>query len=203
MKSDLIPTIFRNKSNSYIITILLGIVAGLLVAFFSDFPNNTLWAFSYFSSTTFGFWMFTTSVIVLCSEKNISAAINASLYVYFMFFVTMIFKTLRIYHRGYSGCETLLDLMMNNWLICLLYGLLPALICGVFGFILWYARSNKWYSKILLILPIIFIFIEMIFMYISVFLTHTKLFMALVDTACVIAYIQIFKKAILARLHNK
>ena len=201
MKSDYLPTLFKNKPKSYLIIITFGIFAGLLVAFFSDFPNDTLWAFSFFSSATIGFWMFTTSSIVLCSEKHLSATINAALYVYFMFFVTMVFKDIRLYNQGYSGCENILELIMNNWLSCLLYGLLPAIVCGGLGFILWFTRRNKWYGKILVYIPLIVISFEMIFMYISVFTTHTKLFMALVDSACVVAYIGIFKTALFSKLN--
>lgn len=199
MKSNYLPTRFKNKATDYILISALGIIAGLLVAFFSDFPNDTLWAFSFFSSATIGFWMFTTSAIVLCTEKQYSAAINAALYVYFMFFVTMVFKDIRLYNRGYSGCENILELIMKNWLSCLLYGLFPAIVCGGLAFILWFVRKNTWYGKILVFIPLIVIFSEMIFMYISVFTAHTKLFTALVDSACVIAYIGIFKKAMFSK----
>ena len=80
--------LFKNNLKSYLLVTGFGIVAGLLVALFSRFPAQGLWNFALFSSGTLGFWMFSTSLIVLFSGKNFVAAINAALYVYFMFYVT-------------------------------------------------------------------------------------------------------------------
>ncbi len=63
-----LKTLFRNRLQSYLFICLLGLLAGGLVAGFSQFPFDTLWSISSFSSTTIGFWMFTTSLIVLTSE---------------------------------------------------------------------------------------------------------------------------------------
>ncbi len=47
-------------------------------------PDNSLWDYSYFSSDTSGFWIFTTIFVVLFSAKWHIAAINAELYVLFL-----------------------------------------------------------------------------------------------------------------------
>lgn len=49
--------IFRDNIKSYLMLFLLSIMAGLSVVLFCEFPDNELWAFSYWSSKTFGFWM--------------------------------------------------------------------------------------------------------------------------------------------------
>ena len=73
--------IFKDNIKSYLLIFLLSIIAGLSVVFFCEFPNNDLWAFSYWSSDTFGFWMFSTSLIVLLSEKRKTATINSTIYI--------------------------------------------------------------------------------------------------------------------------
>ena len=87
---------FYKSIKDFIIVAALGIAAGLLVALFLWLPDNELWDFSYFSSDTYGFWLFTTAIIVLFSEKRFVAAINAGLYVFFLFLITTAFQSLII-----------------------------------------------------------------------------------------------------------
>lgn len=77
--------VFKDNIKSYLLVILLSILAGLSVVLCLTLPNNNLWSFSYWSSSTYGFWMFTTSLIVLLSEKRKTAIINASIYVFMIF----------------------------------------------------------------------------------------------------------------------
>lgn len=57
--------LFRDKLKSYSFVVALGLLAGLTVVFFIEVPDNGFWSFYYWSSSTFGFWMFSTSLIVL------------------------------------------------------------------------------------------------------------------------------------------
>ena len=154
---------------------LLSIIAGLSVVFFCEFPNNDLWAFSYWSSETFGFWMFSTSLIVLLSEKRKTATINSTIYIFVMFLITTIYKSFRLYLNGYTPFNSLIDLSLNSMYGWLLYSVPPAIICGILGAILWSGRKNNIYSKILCILPVVFIFVESIILFCCLFINHTKL----------------------------
>ena len=188
-----------------------GLIAGFAVAFFSEFPSDGLWAFSYFSSESLGFWMFTTSVIVLYSEKRLTASINALMYVGLMFVVTGIYKAIRdymsdivnyenisefIFFNSYSG---VMEYIIKTILEIILYGFVPGIVCGLLAAVLWNGRKNNWFGKIMLVLPICFIVFEAVSMYISVFTKHTMLFMALIDTACIITYLILFWKTIVAK----
>lgn len=185
--------IFKNKFWSYAIVIFLGIFAGLCVAFFSDFPNNTLWDFSYFSSSTLGFWIFTTSLIVLFSEKHIVSGINATLYVYFMFLVTGVFKSIRAFNSLYTPYETMHEMFLCEWWQWLLYGY-PALFCLLLALILWQGRKNTIIGKIILWAPAFVIGIELIQLYVFVIKMHTRLFPALLNSICFLLYLFIFRK---------
>lgn len=88
--------IFRDNIKSYLMLFLLSIMAGLSVVLFCEFPDNELWAFSYWSSKTFGFWMFSTSLIVLLSEKRKTATINSTIYIFVMFLITTIYKSFHL-----------------------------------------------------------------------------------------------------------
>ncbi len=191
--------IFKDNIKSYFLISVLSIVAGLSVVFFCEFPNNDLWAFSYWSSETFGFWMFSTSLIVLLSEKRKTAAINSIFYIFVMFLITAIYKSFRVYLNGYTPFDSLIDLSLNSICGWLLYSVPLAVICAIFGAILWSGRKNNIYSKILCILPVVFIFLESIILFYSVFIKHTKLFSALTDLIWFILYIIFLKKSVFAK----
>ena len=181
--------IFKDNIKSYLLIFLLSIIAGLSVVFFCEFPNNDLWAFSYWSSETFGFWMFSTSLIVLLSEKRKTATINSTIYIFVMFLITTIYKSFRLYLNGYTPFNSLIDLSLNSMYGWLLYSVPPAIICGILGAILWSGRKNNIYSKILCILPVVFIFVESIILFYSFFINHTKLFSAITDLIWFILYV--------------
>lgn len=210
MKNN-IKTIFYNNRKGYLLVMLFGLIAGLAVAFFSEFPADGLWAFAYFSSRSLGFWMFTTSVIVLFSEKRLTASINAVMYVGLMFAVTGIYKAVRDYISdivnyenvsefiSFSGYSSMTGYIIKNIFEIILYSLIPGVVCGLLAAVLWNGRKNNWFGKIMLIMPVCFIVFEAVSMYISVFAKHTMLFMALIDTACIITYVILFWKTIITK----
>ena len=139
--------IFRDNIKSYLLVLLIGILAGLLVVMCFLIPNNELWAFSYWSTETFGFWMFSTSLMVLLSEKRKTAIINAFMYVFIMFLITTIYQSYKMYFNFYTPFDSKRELLIssiNGWL---LYSIIPSLICGILGAILWSGRKNKIYSR--------------------------------------------------------
>lgn len=184
--------LFKDKIKSYLITVALGMLAGFSVVFFCEFPNNDLWAFSYWSSETFGFWMFSTSLVVLFSEKRKCAAINAGVYIFIMFFITTVYKSLRLFWNGYTPFVSIAEVTVNSISGWLLYSIPAALVCAVLGLVLWSGRSNTLWGKILKILPAVFIFIETLSLFFMVFTQQTKLFSALTDLACLVGYVCIY-----------
>ena len=203
-------TIFYDKIKSYILTAVFGIIAGLLVAFFSTFPEDDLWAFSYFSSETFGFWMFTTSFIVLFSEKRKTALINSTIYVGLMFALTAISKMITDYQIQFSqgsledfffinNYNSFSDYIFKSSFYVILYSIPSAIVCGVLGAILWNGRKNTKFGKLLLVAPAIYILFEAVFMYYKLFTMHTMLFMAIINTVCLLLYILIFSKYFLIK----
>ena len=183
--------IFKNDSKSYLIVLVLGIIAGLLVAFFSKFPSDDLWSFALFSSVSLGFWFFSSSLIALFSSKNYVAGINVAIYVYFMFYITGIFKYLIVVNKGYQPMSYFYKGLLEN----LSYGLIPALICFVLAFVLWYGRKDKMPYKIIRYLPALMILIELLVYIFKLFTIRQGLFMLIIDLLCFITYmIIIFSK---------
>lgn len=160
---------------------------------------NDLWAFSYWSSETFGFWMFSTSSIVLLSEKRKIATINSIIYFFVMFLITSIYKSFRAYLNGYTPYNSLIDLSLNSMYGWLLYSVPPAIICGILGAILWSRRKNNIYSKILCILPVVFIFVESIILFRCLFINHTKLLSAITDLIWFALYVVFLKKLVFVK----
>ena len=126
-KSDASPlccrALLRGRPLHYLLTAVFGILGGLLVAFFSEFPSDGLWAAAYWSTSVYGFWIFTTSLLVLWSEKRHVACIGSGLYIFFMFLVTTVYMSLRIFYRGGTPYETLFDMTLHSFSGWLWYSL--------------------------------------------------------------------------------
>lgn len=195
MEQAILKNMLKHNYKSFIAVLFIGIFAGLLVVLFSDFPSGTLWSFSSFSSSTIGFWMFSTSTIVLFSEKRLTAGINAGLYVFLIFVITGIYKFLRSYLRGYSGTDSIFSQIPQ----IILYAIIPAVVCSILGLILWHGRSNTWLGKLLLLLPFIVILFETVLMFKQLIIQRTMLFQVLIDSVCAVIYFFIFKKAIFSK----
>ena len=187
--------LLHNNVVNYVLIAVLGIVAGLLTAFFSYFTYYDLWSFSSFSSMSLGFWVFTIAIIVLKSERWSVAGVNTSLYVFFLFFVNNLHKILRGYSPEFIDTANLVEDLGN----IIPYCLETAIFCGGLGIILYIGVIEKWYGKIMVMMPAIFIIIEAVIMYYMVFTKQMLLFQAILDTVCVFLYICIFRKLIFRR----
>ncbi len=188
--------LFRDKLKSYVLVTGLGLLAGLSVVFFIELPDDSFWSFYYWSSSTFGFWMFSTSLIVLFSENRKCAAINAGIYIFLMFLITTVHQSLQLYRSGATQLQSLSELMLNHIGGWLLYSIPPALVCAALGIILWSGRKNTIWGKLLRAMPAVFLFAEMSILFYSVVARRTRLFSALSDLGCLLTYIIIISKQI-------
>lgn len=173
---------------------VLGLLAGFSVVFFIEVPDNGFWSFYYWSSSTFGFWMFSASLIVLFSENRKCAAINAGIYIFLMFLITTVHQSFRLYRSGAMQQESLSQLLPNHIGGWLLYSVPPAFVCAVLGIILWSGRKNTIWGKLLRTMPAVFLFAETAVLFYTVFVYHTRFFSALSDLVCFLAYSVIFFK---------
>ena len=189
-----LKVLFRDKLKSYSFVVALGLLAGLTVVFFIEVPDNGFWSFYYWSSSTFGFWMFSASLIVLFSENRKCAAINAGIYIFLMFLITTVHQSFRLYRSGAMQPESLSQLIPNHIGGWLLYSFPPAFVCAVLGIILWSGRKNTIWGKLLRTMPAVFLFAETSILFYSVFVYHTRFFSALSDLVCFLAYSVIFFK---------
>lgn len=180
-------TFFHNKTACFLLTALLGIIGGALVGFFEQYPADDLWAFALFGSNTIGFWMCTTSLIVLFSEKFYTGGVNAFLYVFFMFYVTGIFKRLAYVSKGFSDWDRFWQGFIH-WGEYAYAGLWGG-VCLLLGMVLWFGRKKNLVFVILRFLPALFILAEAVSLWSNVIGRRTGLFMAIVDTLCLIFYI--------------
>ena len=105
---------FKNKTKSYLLVVALGVLTGFAAVLFCKLPDNSLWAFYYWSSNTFGFWMFSTSLIVLFSEDRTCAAINAGIYIFLMFLITTVYKSFQLYWAGNTPFNSSLEVLANH-----------------------------------------------------------------------------------------
>ena len=130
-------TLLRGCPAHFLLTASAGILGGLLVAFIFEFPSDGLWAAAYWSTSVYGFWIFTTSLLVLWSEKRHVACIGSGLYIFFMFLVTTVCMSLRLFYRGSTPYETLFGMALHGISGWLWYCILPALLCAGLAAVLW------------------------------------------------------------------
>jgi hypothetical protein len=185
---------FKDKLKSYLFVIMLGILAGLSVVLFIELPDNNLWSFYYWSSSTFGFWMFSTSLIVLFSENRKCAAINAGIYIFLMFLITTAHQSFQSYQSGVTPFNSLHEMVANHIGGWLLYSIPSALVCSLLGMVLWSGRKNTVWGKTLRLIPAVFLLIEIGILLYYVFACQTRLFSVLSDLICFLVYITILSK---------
>ena len=191
-KSDASPlccrALLRGRPLHYLLTAVFGILGGLLVAFFSEFPSDGLWAAAYWSTSVYGFWIFTTSLLVLWSEKRHVACIGSGLYIFFIFLVTTVYMSLRLFYRGGTPYETLFGMALHSISGWLWYSIPPALLSAGLAAVLWGGRKAGTVGTVLRWLPFVFLCLETGWLFFYVFVHSTRLFPALTDLLCTAGY---------------
>ena len=191
-KSDASPlccrTLLRGRPLHYLLTAVFGILGGLLVAFFSEFPSDGLWAAAYWSASVYGFWIFTTSLLVLWSNKRYVACIGSGLYIFFMFLVTTVYMSLRLFYRGGTPYETPFGMALHSISGWLWYSIPPALLSVGLAAVLWGGRKAGTIGAVLRWLPFVFLCLETGRLFFYVFVHSTRLFPALTDLLCTAGY---------------
>lgn len=181
-------TMFRDDWKSHLLVAGLGILAGFVVILFLEVPDTPLFSFYYWSASTFGFWMFSTSLLVLLSETRKSAAIHAGTYIFLMFLVTTIHQTVAVYREAEIPFGSPLEVAADHLYGWLAYSIPAGLICAFLGAVLWSGRLDTAWGKVLRIAPALFLVVETAYLWYCVFTTQTWLFSACTDLICLAAY---------------
>ena len=187
----------------YLLTAVFGILGGLLVAFFSEFPPDGLWAAAYWSTSVYGFWIFTTSLLVLWSEKRHVACIGSGLYIFFMFLVTTVYMSLRLFYRGGTPYETLFGMALHSIYGWLWYSIPPTLLSAGLAAVLWGGREAGKIGAVLRWLPFAFLCLETGWLFFYVFAQNTGLFPALTDLLCTAGYFVLILPPTLMKRGNR
>lgn len=191
-KNDASPlccrTLLQGRPAHFLLTAVFGILGSLLAVFIFEFPSDGLWAAAYWSTSVYGFWIFTTSLLVLWSEKRHVACIGSGLYIFFMFLVTTVYMSLRLFYRGSTPYETLFGMALHSISGWLWYSIPPALLSAGFAAVLWGGRKAGTVGTVLRCLPFAFLCLETGCLFCYVFTQSTRLFPALTDLLCTAGY---------------
>lgn len=187
--------LFYDKIKSYLFVFVFGIAMGVMAGLTASLPGNDLWSLGYLGTGAYGFWMCTTSVIVLASEKRKTAVINTALYILPMFFVTAVFRCANAYLVSYTVREApcslfsfLTDIEAFKWYFGYMFEgeTILALIASP---ILYFGRKDNIPGKIIRLLPLCYLVFEFIALFIQIFTLHKMLAPVILDFVCIAAYI--------------
>lgn len=183
---------FQNNYKSYFCIIGFGLLAGLITRLSDLFPYDTLWSISSIASA-FGFWMLTTTLIILFSCSNKNAAINVFLYLFSMSFSFYFLQyILGFYFPRFHNVEGF------AWNLFIIYSIFT-LVCAVISYLLYYWNKDNRISNILYALPICGLGAEIIGVAVFLANTHTYLFQLIFDLLSFVILGYIFYK----RVNNK
>lgn len=182
-------TRFDGSAKSYLRIAGLGVLAGLAVVFFLAIPDHPLWGFRRWSAATFGFWMCSTSRIVLTSKNRTCAAVGAGLYIFLMFLVTTAGQSVLLFRSGRTLFTSLPEMAAHHVPGWLWYSLPPAVLCAALGAVLWSGRKQTMWGKFLRILPACFLLAETALLLAGLLVHGTNLFSVLTNLGCLIWYL--------------
>lgn len=158
----------KHTFKSYLLVILLGLLAGFITRLSDLFPSDTLWSLSSIA-TLFGFWMVTTTLVIYFSSSNKNAAINVFLYLASMnfsfYFLEGVFG---LVHAQFS------EIHFMNWHLFNTYTVI-ALVCACIGFVLYNWNKQNKISSVLYALPISGLLAETIGVTVYLYYHHTYL----------------------------
>lgn len=170
--------LLKNDFKSYIVILLVGILAGLLTRLTDFCDADTLWSFSSVA-TMYGFWLISVIVITLVSSSNLCAGVSTFLY---MFGMTLSFYGLKyllgLFLPMFEG-----DGFQTNLFIA--YSAL-SLASGVGAFILYYWEKPLKINGFLYALPLGALLAETIGAAVYLVNHSTFLFQFLLDLAGVV-----------------
>lgn len=179
---------FKDNFKSYLFVVGLGLVAGIITELLNLFPYDTLWSLSSIASA-FGFWIFTTTLVIYFSSSNKNAAINVFLYLSSMNFSFY-------FLQGILGC--FIPKLYNiegflQWGLLLRFDIF-ALVCGAISYVLYYWNKDNKISNVLYALPICGLGAETIGLVFYLYNTHTYLLQLIFDFLSLVFLICLFYK---------
>lgn len=159
---------FKHNLKSYMLVMILGLIAGFITRLSDLFPDDTLWSLSSIA-TLYGFWMVTTTLVIYFSSSNKNSAINVFLYLVSMNFSFYFWEgVFGFVHSQFSEIEFI------NWSLLNTYNVI-ALICAFIGFVLYYWNKQNKINSFLYALPISGLLAETIGVSIYLYNHHTYL----------------------------
>lgn len=181
----------KKKSKSIdIISLLLGLSAGIVTELLNLLPNNDLFGFSSIAGS-FGFWIFSTTLVIYFSRSNINAFFNTVFYLGGMCISYYLLQGIFDYITPNKTVEHFLQ-----W-SHLFFWLGATLLCGVIAFILYFWNgTNKYLNSFLCALPVAGMLSDTINNTLKFMYSGTQLFQLILDVVFLVVLLALlFKKS--------
>ena len=191
--------LLKDKLKSYMFVLIFGLIMGVMAGLTANLPGDDLWSVGYLGTGAYGFWMCSTSIIVLSSDKRKTAVINTALYVISMFFITAVFRSAHSYLVSYAVREAPYSLfhhlfMDGAWKWYLGYIFEGETIFAIIASaILYFGRKENLPGKIIRYLPLCYLIFECCVFTIQIFTLKRMVIPVCVDLICITVYILFLK----------
>lgn len=177
----------HDTKKSYMKVIIFGLIIGIVTELVNLLPNNDGLGLSSIAGT-FGFWIFTTTLVIHLSCSNKNAMMNTFLYLASM---CCSFYLLQGGIKFFTPNVTVDGLIEWSHLF---FWIMISIVCGIVAYILYYWNQNNLFSNILYALPVAGMLIDTVNNCLKFYYSHTQFFGVILDVIFLMIMFCLFLK---------
>ncbi len=177
----------HDTKKSYMKVIIFGLIIGIVTELVNLLPNNDGLGLSSIAGT-FGFWIFTTTLVIYLSCSNKNAMMNTFLYLASM---CCSFYLLQGGIKFFTPNVTVDGLIEWSHLF---FWIMISIVCGIVAYILYYWNQNNLFSNILYALPVAGMLIDTVNNCLKFYYSHTQFFGVILDVIFLMIMFCLFLK---------
>ncbi len=177
----------HDTKKSYMKVIIFGLIIGIVTESVNLLPNNDGLGLSSIAGT-FGFWIFTTTLVIHLSCSNKNAMMNTFLYLASM---CCSFYLLQGGIKFFTPNVTVDGLIEWSHLF---FWIMISIVCGIVAYILYYWNQNNLFSNILYALPVAGMLIDTVNNCLKFYYSYTQFFGVILDVIFLMIMFCLFLK---------
>lgn len=175
----------QDTKRSYLCVVAFGFIVGLVTELVNLLPHDDLLGASSIAGS-FGFWIFTTTLVIHLSCSNKNAMLNTFLYLAFMCCGFYLLQGIIVYFTPNVTVDGVFE--WDHFI----YWLLASVVCAVTAFVLWFWNKGGALGSILYALPVAGMLIDTVNNCLKFYYSRTQLLQAAMDVVFLVIMLVIF-----------